>query len=176
MIKITVKLKTIVIMKVNTEVLHTAYVIYSIVHLKKFLLFFIIHTNFLTMVSVSLFHCCEKVFTRMNICMIGKSSVKHGRYYWWRLHARKSVCNSSEINLGEHHDLYVQSHKLLLADVFNSFRNMCLKIYGLEPAHFFYGECEKTWRYQACNKGNKKELFGIRTNLSYKKIIFEKIY
>ena len=39
-------------------------------------------------------------------------------------------------NLGDYHDLYVQSDTLLLADVFNNFRDMCLKEYGLDPAHF----------------------------------------
>ena len=39
-------------------------------------------------------------------------------------------------NLGNYHDLYVQSNTLLLADVFNNFRNMCLKEYELDPAHF----------------------------------------
>ena len=38
-------------------------------------------------------------------------------------------------NLGNYHDLYVQSDTLL-ADVFNNFRNMCLKEYELDPAHF----------------------------------------
>ena len=39
-------------------------------------------------------------------------------------------------NLGEYHDLYVQSDTLLLADVFESFRNTCLRVYELDPAHF----------------------------------------
>ena len=33
-------------------------------------------------------------------------------------------------------NLYVQSDTLLLADVFENFRNMCLKVYELDPAHF----------------------------------------
>ena len=37
---------------------------------------------------------------------------------------------------GEYHNLYVQSDIFLLADVLESFRNMCLKEYGLDPAHF----------------------------------------
>ena len=49
----------------------------------------------------------------------------------------KRVCKDFEIkNLGEYHDLYVQSDTLLLADVFENFRNMCLKIYELDPAKF----------------------------------------
>ena len=39
-------------------------------------------------------------------------------------------------NVGDYHDLYVQSDTLLLADVFENFRDMCLKEYELDPAHF----------------------------------------
>ena len=39
-------------------------------------------------------------------------------------------------NLGEYHDLYVQSDTILPADVFENFRNMCMKVYELDPAHF----------------------------------------
>ena len=35
-----------------------------------------------------------------------------------------------------YHDLYVQSDTLLLADVFENFRNMCIKVYELDPARF----------------------------------------
>ena len=38
--------------------------------------------------------------------------------------------------MGDYHDLYVQSDTLLLADVFENFRNKCLKVYELDPAHF----------------------------------------
>ena len=39
-------------------------------------------------------------------------------------------------NLGDYHDLYVQSDTLLLADVFSNFRDMCIKGYELDPVHF----------------------------------------
>ena len=39
-------------------------------------------------------------------------------------------------NLGDYHDLYVQSATLLLADVFENFRKACIKTYELDPAHF----------------------------------------
>ena len=39
-------------------------------------------------------------------------------------------------NLGEYHDLYVRSDTLLLADIFENFRQPCLKNYELDPAHF----------------------------------------
>ena len=39
-------------------------------------------------------------------------------------------------NLGDYHDFYVQSGTLLLADVFESFRNTCIKVYELDCAPF----------------------------------------
>ena len=51
-------------------------------------------------------------------------------------HANR-VCKDFEItNLEDYHDLYVQSDTLLLADVFEDFRNMRLKIYKLDPTKF----------------------------------------
>ena len=39
-------------------------------------------------------------------------------------------------NFGDYHDLYVQNDTLLLADVFENFRNKCIEIHELDPAHF----------------------------------------
>ena len=39
-------------------------------------------------------------------------------------------------NRGDYHDLFVKSDTLLLPDVFENFRNMCLKIYKLDPVYF----------------------------------------
>ena len=35
--------------------------------------------------------------------------------------------------MGDYHDLYVQADILLLADVFENFRNECLEIYDIDP-------------------------------------------
>ena len=40
-------------------------------------------------------------------------------------------------NMGEYHDLYLQSDILLLADVFENFRKTCLEYYKLDPCHYF---------------------------------------
>ena len=52
-------------------------------------------------------------------------------------------------NLGEYHDLYVQCDTLLLADVFENFRNKCIKIYKLDRAHFLLAP---GLAWQACLK------------------------
>ena len=51
-------------------------------------------------------------------------------------HANKVFNEFKSKHLGEYHDLYVQSDTLLLADVFENFRNMCIKVYELDSAHF----------------------------------------
>ena len=52
-------------------------------------------------------------------------------------HVRK-VWKEFEIkNLGEYHDLYIKTDVILLANVFQAFRKVCLKNYGLNPAHFY---------------------------------------
>ena len=37
----------------------------------------------------------------------------------------------------DYHKLYNETDVLLLADVFENFRNLCLKIYGLDPVYYF---------------------------------------
>ena len=73
------------------------------------------------------------------------------------MHAQK-VWDEFEIkNLGEYHDLHVQSDTLLLEDVFENFRNMCLDIYELDPVYFVSAP---GLAWQACLKkaGVKLEL------------------
>ena len=40
-------------------------------------------------------------------------------------------------NMGEYHDLYLRTDVILLANVFESFKEVCMKNYGLDPAHFY---------------------------------------
>ncbi|XP_075209864.1 uncharacterized protein LOC142317311 [Lycorma delicatula] len=49
-------------------------------------------------------------------------------------------CNT----LGDYHDLYLLSDVLLLADVFENFRNTSMQYYGLDPCHF-YSTPHFTW-------------------------------
>ena len=67
-------------------------------------------------------------------------------------HAKRVFKNLSNKNLGDYHDLYVQGYTLLLADVFGNFRNKCVEIYELDPAHFL-SATGSAW--QACFKKNR---------------------
>ena len=58
-------------------------------------------------------------------------------------------------NLGDYHDLYVKNDTLLLADVFENFRDMCIKEYELDPAHFV---SLPGLAWQACLKKTNIEL------------------
>ena len=58
-------------------------------------------------------------------------------------------------NLGEYHDLYVRSDTLLLADIFENFRQSCLENYELDPAHFV---SLPGLAWQACLKKTNVEL------------------
>ena len=49
----------------------------------------------------------------------------------------KGVCKDFQIkNFGEYHDLYVQSNALLLADIFENFRSIYIKMCELDSAKF----------------------------------------
>ena len=52
-------------------------------------------------------------------------------------HAKRVFKSLNNKNLGDYHDLYVQSDTLLLGDIFENFRNMCIEVYELDPALFF---------------------------------------
>ena len=58
-------------------------------------------------------------------------------------------------NLGDYYDLYVQSDTLLLADVYENFRNMCLEKYELDPTYFVSAP---GLAWQACLKKTRVKL------------------
>ena len=58
----------------------------------------------------------------------------------------------------DYHDAYLKTDVVLLADVFENFRKMCMENYGLDPAHFY---TTPGLSFQACLKmtGVKLDLF-----------------
>ena len=102
----------------------------------------LIHTNFLTMITISLFYHCEKVFILWIYRWLGKiqgnivtwnrifsESFKCGRYYWCK------VCKVCKVFKRISRFVWSKNTSLL-ADVFENFRNKCLKVYELDPAKF----------------------------------------
>ena len=69
----------------------------------------------------------EDFYSELNLEGISDEDYAHAQKVW----------NVFEINnRSEYHDLYVQSDTLLLADVYQKFRNMRLGIYELDPLYF----------------------------------------
>ena len=57
-------------------------------------------------------------------------------------------------NLGQLHDLYMNTDVMLLVDVFESFRKTSIKTYKLDPAHFLTAP---SLSWAACLRKNKSE-------------------
>ena len=88
----------------------------------------------------------EDFYSNLNMVDISDTDYRHPNNVFKRFKLE---------NLGNYHDLYVQSDTLLLADVFNNFRDMCIKEYELDPAHFL-SLLGLAW--QACLKKTNIEL------------------
>ena len=69
----------------------------------------------------------EDFYSNLNLEGISYEDYEHSQKVWNVFRIK---------NRGEYRDLYVQSDTLLLADVFENFRNKCIDIYGLDPVYF----------------------------------------
>ena len=88
----------------------------------------------------------ESFYSKLNKEGIRDEDYAHAQKVWGALNIK---------NLGEYHDLYVQSDTALIADVFESFGDKCLEIYELDPAHFLSAP---GLAWQACLKKAQVEL------------------
>ena len=70
----------------------------------------------------------EEFYSILNNEHISDEDYKHAQDVWNTFSLK---------NMGEYHDLYLQSDILLLADVFENFRKTCLEYYKLDPCHYF---------------------------------------
>ena len=68
----------------------------------------------------------EDFYSNLNMEDIDDIDYRHGN----------NVFKGFKLENLDYHDLYVQSDTLLLADVFENFRDTCIKEYELDPAHF----------------------------------------
>ena len=88
----------------------------------------------------------ESFYSNLNMEDIEDIDYRHGN----------NVFNKFKLNnLGDYHDLYVQRDTLLLADALENFRDMCLKEYEIDPAHFL---SLPGLAWQACLKKTNIEL------------------
>ena len=92
-------------------------------------------------------HYHPKVFyTNLNLEDISDEDYAHAQKVWEVFEIK---------HLDEYYNLYAQTDTLLLAEVFENFRNQCLAIYGLDPVYFMSAP---GLEWQACLKKTKVKL------------------
>ena len=70
----------------------------------------------------------EAFYSSLNLSNIRDDDYQHAQRVWNEF----NICN-----LGEYHDLYLRTDVILLANVFEAFRDTCLEHYSLDPVHFY---------------------------------------
>ena len=70
----------------------------------------------------------EDFYSILNDQHISNEDYEHAQNVWNKFSLK---------NMGDYHNLYLKSDILLLADVFENFRNTCLEYYKLDPCHYF---------------------------------------
>ena len=70
----------------------------------------------------------EKFYSKLNDENITQQDFEHAQKVWKTFNCK---------NMGDYHNLYLKTDTLLLADVFEEFRNVCLENYELDPAWYF---------------------------------------
>ena len=70
----------------------------------------------------------DEFYSKLNMSGISEKDYQHTCKVWKKFGLK---------NMGDYHDLYLETDVILLANVFESFRKVCLDNYGLDPAHFY---------------------------------------
>ena len=70
----------------------------------------------------------EAFYSKVNMVGVKDEDYEHARKVWREFGIK---------NLREYHDLYLKTDVILLANVFEAFRDVCLKNYDLDPAHSY---------------------------------------
>ena len=70
----------------------------------------------------------EAFYSKLSMAGVNEEDYEHAHRVWDEFGIN---------NLGEYHDLYLRTDVILLANVFEAFRKVCLDDYGLDPANFY---------------------------------------
>ena len=70
----------------------------------------------------------EAFYSRLNDEGISEENYTHAKKVWVTFEMK---------NLDNYHNLYNRVDVLLLTDVFENFRDICIKNYKLDPAHYY---------------------------------------
>ena len=70
----------------------------------------------------------EAFHSKLNMTGVREEDYEHANRVWKEFGLK---------DLGEYHDLCLKTDVILLANIFEAFRKVCLKNYGLDPAHFY---------------------------------------
>ena len=70
----------------------------------------------------------EAFYSNLNMTNVSEDDYQHMQKVWKEF---------GIINLGDYHDLHLQTDVILLVNVFEAFRNTCLEHYKLDPVHFY---------------------------------------
>jgi len=88
----------------------------------------------------------EAFYSKLNDENISEENYQHAQKVWKKFNME---------TMREYHNLYLKSDVLLLSDVFENFRDVCLSNYGLDPA-WYYTSPGLAW--DACLKITKANL------------------
>ena len=67
-------------------------------------------------------------YTNLNMSSISEDDYQRAQKVWEEFGIQ---------NLGDYHDLYLRTDVVLVANVFEAFRDTCLRHYSLDPVHFY---------------------------------------
>ncbi|XP_067126115.1 uncharacterized protein [Centruroides vittatus] len=70
----------------------------------------------------------QEFYSILNECGITNKDYEHAQNVWKAFKIR---------NMGEYSDLYVKTDVLILSDIFENFRDVCIKTYKLDPAWYY---------------------------------------